>query len=435
MVYRSTVCFRRMTVVVLVWGAFALQGTSPGWADEPAAPAATEESVPDDTLAPLVELLGSVDEADFQLDLLKGMRAGLKGRKSVPLPQGWTSVYTKLAKSENAEVRENARLLSVVFGDPQALAELRTTMLDAAAPAAQREAALTALVEKRIAELPPLLHKLIADKALCGCALRGLAAFDDQQTPQIIVACYAKLGQVEKQDAITTLTSRVGYAKALLAALEAKQIPVVDVTAYTARQLNDLGDAEVSAHLKRVWGDLRPSSEDKKKVIARFKAELTPEVLQKADPQAGRLVFQKSCQQCHKLYGEGAKIGPELTGSNRANLDYILENAIDPSAVIGRDYRLTNILLNDGRVLSGILVEDTERALTVQTINQRIVLDKNDIDELQPSTVSMMPEGQLEKMQPLEVRNLLSYLATKEQVPFPRGTPLPETTTEPVGGK
>lgn len=398
-----------------------------------AAEPASETAEADSSLGPLVELLGSVDEADFQLDLLKGMRAGLKGRKSVPLPTGWTDVYKKLAKSENAEVRENARLLSVVFGDPRALAELRQTMLDAKAPAEQREAALTALVEKRIADLPPLLHKLIDDKTLCSCSLRGLAAFDDQQTPEIIIGCYAKLGQVEKQDAITTLTGRVAYAKALLMAMEAGTIPVVDVTAYTARQLNDLGDAEVSAQLKKVWGDLRPSSEDKKKVIAKFKAELTPEVLMKADPQAGRLVFQKSCQQCHKLYGEGAKIGPELTGSNRANLDYVLENAIDPSAVIGRDYRLTNILLDDGRVLSGILVEETDRALTVQTINQRIVLDKEDIDEMQPSTVSMMPEGQLEKMQPIEVRNLLSYLATKEQVPFPPGTP--EQKPEELGGK
>lgn len=420
----------RLILSGLLVGSLALNLTNPLSAEEPGA---------DSSLGPLVELLGSIDEADFQLDLLKGMRAGLKGRKSVPLPAGWTKIYAKLAKSANAEVRENARLLSVVFGDPQALAELRQTMLDEKAPTDRREEALTALVEKRLGELPPLLHKLIADESLCSCALRGLAAFDDEQTPAIIIACYEKLGQVEKQDALTTLAGRVTYAKALLAAMESGRIPVGDVTAYTARQLNDLGDAEVSAQLKKVWGDLRPSSEDKKKVIARFKAELTPEVLLKADPQAGRLVFQKSCQQCHKLYGEGAKIGPELTGGNRANLDYVLENAIDPSAVIGRDYRLTNIVLDDGRVLSGILVEETERALTVQTINQRIVLDKEDIDEMQPSTVSMMPEGQLEKMQPVEVRNLISYLATKEQVPFPPGTPEPETNAqaeaETVGGK
>ena len=209
---------------------------------------------------------------------------------------------------------------------------------------------------------------------------------------------------------------------------------MADVTAYTARQLNDLGDEEISALLKKVWGDLRPSSEDKKQVIARFKAELTPEALAQADPQAGRLVFQKSCQQCHKLFGEGAAIGPELTGGNRANLDYILENAIDPSAVIGRDYRLTNILLEDGRVLSGILVGETERSLTVQTINQRIVLDKQDIEEMQPSTVSMMPEGQLEKMQPAEVRNLIRYLASKEQVPLPPGAAQQPTDDTPVGG-
>ena len=393
-------------------------------------PAAEPEDA-SSSLAPLVELLGSVDDANFQLDLLTGIRAGLKGRKSVPMPEGWKEIYPKLAKSEKAEVREQARFLALVFDDPTALKELRTTLLNPKAPTEQREEALIALVEKRLSDLPPVLQELIADKALCGCALRGLAAFGDEQTPVVILKCYPELGQTEKQDAITTLTSRPAYAKALLAAMEQGRVPVADVTAYTARQIQDLGDEELTKLLAKVWGDLRPTSESKKKLMAKFKQELTPEVLEKADPVSGRLVFQKSCQQCHRLFGVGNTIGPDLTGSNRANLDYILENALDPSAVIGRDYRLTNILLEDGRVLSGIPVEETERALTLQTINQRIVLDKQEIDEMQASSVSMMPEGQLEKMQPEEVRNLIRYLGSQEQVQLPPGAEV----SQPVGAE
>ena len=119
------------------------------------------------------------------------------------------------------------------------------------------------------------------------------------------------------------------------------------------------------------------------------------------------------------LFGEGHKIGPDLTGSDRANLHYILENSVDPSAVIGSDYRLVNILTRKGRLVAGIVVAENDRAVTVQTATERITLAKDDIEERNLSNVSMMPEGQVEQMTFTELRDLVRYLATKEQVPLP----------------
>ena len=77
----------------------------------------------------------------------------------------------------------------------------------------------------------------------------------------------------------------------------------------------------------------------------------------------------KTCAACHTLFGEGGKIGPDITGSNRANLDYILENVLDPSAIVGKDYRMTILALKDGRVVSGLIQKETDSALTIRTIN------------------------------------------------------------------
>src|SRR5690606_31239171 len=127
-------------------------------------------------------------------------------------------------------------------------------------------------------------------------------------------------------------------------------------------------------------------------------------------------VFQRTCQQCHVLFGEGAKIGPDLTGSNRANLEYVLTNVIDPSAVIAREYKMNVVVTTDGRVLTGMIVERVGDRLTLQTANERLVLVKEDIEELNEAPLSMMPEGQLDALSPQEVRDLVAYLATDAQV-------------------
>ena len=85
-----------------------------------------------------------------------------------------------------------------------------------------------------------------------------------------------------------------------------------------------------------------------------MKALLTPDYLKSADLNAGKAIFTKNCASCHKLNGEGNDVGPDLTGSQRANLDYVLENVLDPSAVVPGEYKMTAFYLNDGRVITGL---------------------------------------------------------------------------------
>jgi putative heme-binding domain-containing protein len=117
------------------------------------------------------------------------------------------------------------------------------------------------------------------------------------------------------------------------------------------------------------------------------------------------------------LYDQGGDVGPDLTGSDRGNSDYILENVLDPSATVGKDFRLTVVATTDGRVISGLLREQNDKTLTLQTVNERIVLPREDVEEFKESPSSMMPEGLLEKLTDDEVRDLMAYLASKSQVP------------------
>ena len=158
-------------------------------------------------------------------------------------------------------------------------------------------------------------------------------------------------------------------------------------------------------------GPLRPTAKDKAPLIARYKGILESDDLPPANLDRGGALFGRICAQCHKLYGQGGDVGPDLTGSDRANPDYILENVLDPSASVGKDYTLTTVATRDGRLVAGIVREQSPAALVIQTASERVTVPREDVEAIKASNTSMMPEGQLEPLTPQEVRDLFAYLA------------------------
>ena len=133
-------------------------------------------------------------------------------------------------------------------------------------------------------------------------------------------------------------------------------------------------------------------------------------MLAKADLTNGAALFKKSCATCHKLYGEGGKIGPDLTGGNRANMDYLLGNVINPSGEVPKQYTVSVIALKSGRLVNGVVVAETEQTLTVQTDKEQIVVAKADIEERTRTSKSLMPDGLLDNLKQDEVRDLIAFV-------------------------
>ncbi len=361
--------------------------------------------------------------ADFQLDVLGGMVEALRGWRKARPPQAWAALQAKLADSPDKRVREQVRDLSVVFGDGRALDELRRIALNNNADGDARRAALRVLIESRPPDLLPMLQRLVSDRATVALAVRGLAAYDAEDTPRRILANYQFLRHEDRPEAINTLVSRPAYAKALLKAVADGKLPRSDVTAYHARQIRSLGDEGLIKQLSQVWGEVRGTLAEKKTQIARYKALLTAERLAKADLPQGRLVYNQVCASCHLLYGEGKHIGPDLTGSNRDNLDYLLENIVDPSAVVAADFRLSVVTLKSGRVLTGVVGEQTGRTLAVQTQTERVTLERSEVEEVRPTPLSLMPDGLFNNLRDEQVRDLIAYLMARQQVPLPEAAP------------
>jgi putative membrane-bound dehydrogenase-like protein len=371
----------------------------------------------------LFNLMKEAEDPLLHRDILRGMGEELEGRRRIKLSKPmatktWTAVYPLLIESPLPEVRERALDLAVQFGDERAFTLLRKIVPDRAQPVKERELALKTLLFQQKADLVPVLHHLLDDGDLRSQAIRGLAAFDDPSTPMLLLKNYPKWSTDEKSDAVQTLSARPWYALALLDAIDAKAIPRADVNSYTVRQLQALKSPEVSARLTKIIGEIRPASQEKAKLMAKYKAELKPDVLKKANMANGRALYAKSCANCHRLFGDGGDIGPDLTGSQRTNLDYVLENVLDPSAIVPKEYQVTVVVTKAGRTLSGLVKKESDQALTLQLPNEVVVVPKGDIDTRTPTKVSMMPDGIFEQMRLEEVRDLVAYLASPSQVPL-----------------
>lgn len=368
-------------------------------------------------------------------DVLAGMAAGLDGFSTAPKPKGWDEFAGRTgilpvtgepgilpglgeagkmpATPASGGTPDLLRRLSLVFGSGRAVEELIAIVKDTEGDANARRNAFTSLTRGAKPELLPVVRGLINDKVL-GTAARGaLAAYDDPDIPKALLRPWPQRSEEQQAATVATLVSRTTYAHALLDAVKAGSVPKSVITPYQARAIRSLNDESLTAKLTEVWGELRDTPEAKKAEMAQWTSKLTPERLNQGDAMQGKAVFAAACAACHKLYGEGGQLGPDLTGSDRHKLTYLLENIIDPSAIVPADYRMTVFQLKDGRTVTGVIPEQTERVLTIQTPAERLTVEKSQVASQQQLPVSLMPEGLLNALGEEQVANLFKYLMSE----------------------
>jgi putative heme-binding domain-containing protein len=402
---RYTTNARRCFFAILV-AMFVANGNGVAWAINEA-----------ESLTLLVETLNSTDDANIRSALMRGMLRGLEGRRNLAAPQGWSELGAKLAKSENGEVRDLANQLSQIFGDLAAMQRSLAVLKDATAEPSARRKSLRTLLTQQSLEASSLLESLLDEPALQLDAVRGYAMVENATAPAVLLGRYPTMNPELQRAVVETLATRKNYANELLAAVQNKIVSRDEIPTHVARSLHSL----LGEQFVRIFGEVKEVAQDREKTIAKYKQLLTPARIADADASRGRAIFKKTCASCHLLYGDGAKIGPDLTGSNRANLDYILLNSVAPSLDVPSGYKMVSIVTVQGRVLNGVIAEEDGTRVVLKTVEQpRVVILKEDIDVRKVSDKSMMPEGQLDKMKPEEVADLIKYLRTTEQVELPQ---------------
>jgi putative membrane-bound dehydrogenase-like protein len=345
--------------------------------------------------------------------LLVGMRDGLEGTNDPEAPDQWAKVYAKL-RAEDDETSTIALELSLLFGDAIAAEALLETLQNDENDLDDRRQALRGLAEQKRPELESELTALLDDEALRRDAIRAVASYDNDALAKTLLDRYANYSAEEKLEIVHALSSRPEHGTQLMNAIESEAVPRRDIPPYIARLLFRV----VGNRFLAVWGPIEEGSPDTSAAFAKYTALLTDDRIAKADPRRGRERFEQTCTACHQLYGEGGLVGPDLTGANRTDVNYLLENILTPSEFVQDDYKMTMVFTEDGQVHSGVVVGEDKRQLTLRIANvdEPVTIPHSQITDQELTELSMMPEGLLDGLSDDEIADLFAYLRSLEQV-------------------
>jgi putative membrane-bound dehydrogenase-like protein len=363
-----------------------------------------------DRSTPAVDVLISSPESlsvEAKAAIIDGLAEGLAGRDQVAEPAEWKAFAASVGNAE-------ARNLSAIFGDGLALDAIRKIALDESQDMKTRASALKTLIRRKPDDLMNVCSTLLGVRYLNVEALAGIATTSDPAAAEALIRTYRNFALQDRPRVIDTLASRPAWAMALLNAVKDGRIPSEEISVLQARQIRSLDDPALSNALEQYWGKLATTSEAKQAALISIKAELESNSAATRSIRHGRTVYERTCGQCHTLYGDGGKLGPDITGSQRQNFDYLMENVLDPSAVVSPDFRVTQIEMKDGRVLSGLVRPRDNSTLALVTPTETAILLKSDIAEQKSTPQSIMPEGQLESLSKEDRVALLHYLMTAE---------------------
>ena len=383
-----------------------------------------------------MEILGGLASetrlADAALD---GLIASFRS-KAAPPTIPLEPILAKLAA--NPALADKARHLATLLGDTTASRALIAKVNDSKASVEDRLKGIQAARETKDdaarRELLKLLRESLtltpfppkgesgrrtgegsSEKAqlLYAESIRALSAFDGDEIAYGIVGAWKNLALPTRRVAAEVLVTRSKWSRALLAGVDNKIVEPQDISATARRALARSSDSTVADHASRVLGRYRATGEDKLNIIAEKRKVV---LAAKPNVNAGHEMARRACLVCHKLYGEGADVGPDLTGVGRSTLDALLHNVIDPNEVIGNGFENTEVELKDGRVLNGRIVEDSPTRLklvasgpTEHFIARSDIAMDNGKPSIRTSELSLMPEG-LEQMPDADFRNLIWFL-------------------------
>ena len=365
-----------------------------------------------DAIEVLVAAIGKGPSGDTRM--LEGMRDGLEGRYDVTAPPNWSSVYGRLRRS-GGPAADLAQQIAQQFGDAETTAHNVQAVRSSTTPLDERRRALQTLTLQRRPQLAPVLPALLDDPRLRVDAIRAVAAFDEESLGKLLLARYATFTSDEKAEAIRSLSSRARYGRLLTDALGEAAIPRRDVPPHVARQLRRL----VGTRFADVWGPVEQVSTEER-AYARYRGLLNESAMKAANPVSGQAVFNRTCGPCHQMYGQGGSIGPDLTGSNRANLEYLLSNVLNPNGEVQDAYKMVLVTTRDGRTFSGNVIAENDRQITLRVVGgDNAVVSKAEIQAREVTAMSMMPPGLLDSLSDREAIDLVAYLRTAEPVKVP----------------
>ncbi|MEZ6086885.1 MAG: c-type cytochrome [Pirellulaceae bacterium] len=283
----------------------------------------------------------------------------------------------------------------------------RSAVLDGAIPVSDRLDAMSIVRLDRSPETESLLIKVFesdAPTAIRSSAVEGLASLGDKDFADRILSDPGRFPPALLRTGVTSLLRRPEWTQRLLDALEAKSITPAAIDVSQTNRLRNHSDKAIAARSAKLLSSL---SADRQAIIDRYRQAMSEE----GDSHAGKLIFIKQCAACHVVQGVGNVVGPDISDSRTKTHEQLLVSILNPNAAIDANYFRFTVVTVDGQVQDGLLVEETASAITLKQAEGKLTtINREDIEQARTTSVSLMPEGFEQQIDPKQMRDLIAYI-------------------------
>jgi|688.fasta_scaffold05246_11 putative heme-binding domain-containing protein len=309
--------------------------------------------------------------------------------------------------------------LTASWNDPRGVANALQLIMDENQPVDIRQLAGTILVNKHSEKLNEQIAASFANNNITASIQAELSELalrvGNPSLIEVVLTSIPSLPSEIRPTIVERATQRPSTSLSLLQLVEQKKIAKDLFNTNLLQRLEESGDPKVREKLKAIWGTIRlDNHEDRLKVIKNTQKTLRE---LKGNVDNGWIVYQRVCGQCHVLHDRGYEVGPALTNNGRGSYSQLLSNVLDPSLVIGNAYQAYTVLTTDGRVITGLVAEDSPEKIVLKIQGGKLeTIPREEVEEAKLSTKSLMPEGLESQMTPQEIADLFALL-TLEKAP------------------
>ncbi len=354
--------------------------------------------------------------APLRVACLEGLIEGLgRGKPAVLRSPEGQSALRRLLVDPAVRIRELAlRTAGLVKlrEAPEieaALATAARVALDEDRPIDERKAAIGLLAGAPLAKLAPVVEELLEPRQpldVQRAAVAALASVDDPEAGALLLANWRVYTPKMQADVLGALFRRQNRLATLLDAIERGDVRPAALDAVRREQLLHASDPAVRRRAESLLAG-RATSADRSEVLARYQAALSLP----RDPARGHQVYLDQCAKCHQLQDQGYAVGADLATASTRTDETILTDVLDPSRQITVGYQNYTVLTDDGRIFTGVLAAETATSITLRKeegVEETIL--RRAIDQMEASSISMMPEGLEKEVTPQDLADLLAYL-------------------------
>ena len=326
-----------------------------------------------------------------------------------------TDLATLVADLENRPESDSQSFeLAARLGSPKARTRAQAICLDKQAPVSRRIQLLGLLCQTNPTWARDSLLALAGDGsqpvALRRAATENLASQPEALWASRLQEMFPALPPEVAGPARRLLLSRAKPARTYLEALDLNPKMGPAPTREESQALVELNDPVITAWVEKKYGKLGTVSGEKQARISYI--DLVVGRQPPGNPKRGKELFVKQqCANCHTLFGEGTKLGPDLTTADRGSRRALITHIVEPSGAIRPEFQAHVVETTDGKFITGLLVESAPDTITLADVkNFRTTLKRSDVETMQPANISLMPEKLLDGLSDEQLADFFAYL-------------------------